>query len=199
MLKDFRTIWKAEGSTKWSDKIAAQLLRAYCLGQTLNVKDCPNYVLPQNGYGIFWLATLVADIQKKVMFSPNIYPALSWPWRDGFKVEAKLSAAEQFVVDKTTDLILNGDDIVYDPTTANVVVIVDDWAGIVRAAKQAGISVPEKFEDAIRPYRRFRNEVNYALAARAKIAAAANARAWRRAKKGQVPEGLIPLPDYLAA
>jgi len=199
MLSDARKVWRENGMVPVLEKKAALLVRAYCLGVHLNVKDCPDYVLPQNGLALWWLATLVEDIQAKTMFAPSIYPALAWPWRDGFKVKADLNPEERVLVDKTSDLILDGDEIAYDNSTANVVIIVDDWQGLVRAAKQAGISVQDKFEDAIRKYRLYKDEVIYALKSRAKIAAAANARAWRRAKKDQVPEGLIPIPDYLAA
>jgi len=200
MLSDFRSAWAKGGQTEGLDmKIASNLLRAYCLNVHLNVKDCSDYILPQNGVALWWLAKLIANIQAKVMFAPNIYPALTWPWRDGFRVKANLTQVERAMVDATTEAILNGDEIAFDPSTANVVVVIDDWAGIAKAAGKVGMSVPEKFEDAIRPFRMFKDEVMYALAARAKIAAAINARAWRRAKKNQVPEGLIPIPSYLAA
>lgn len=199
MLRDFRTAWAESGQTEELDmKIANNLLRAYCLNVHLNVKDGSDYILPQNGLALWWLAKLIATIQARVMFAPNIYPALAWPWRDGFRVKADLTQAERAMVDATTEAILNGDEIAFDPSTANVVVVIDDWPGVVKAAKNAGISVPERFEDAIRPFRIFKDEVMYALSARAKIAAAMNARARRRAKKNQVPEGLIPVPGYLA-
>lgn len=199
MLSDARKVWRENGMVPVLEKKAALLVRAYCLGVHLNVKDCSDYILPQNGLALWWLATLVADIQSKTMFSPSIYPALAWPWRDGFRVKADLTPEERVLVDKTSDLILDGDEIAYDNSTANVVIVIDDWQGFVKSAKQAGISVQDKFEDAIRQYRLYKDEALYALKSRAKIAAAANARAWRRAKKGQVPEGLIPIPSYLAA
>jgi hypothetical protein len=200
ILNDIRKSWAGNNQTSLLDmKPAVALLRAYCLNVHLNMKECSDYILPQNGVAIWWLAKLIENIQSKTMFSPNIYPALAWPWRDGFRVKADLTECERSLVDATSDAILAGDEIAFDASTANIVIVVDDWLDIVKAAKQVGISLAEKFEDAIRPYRIFKDEVMYALIARAKIAMAINARAWRRAKKGQIPKGLIEIPNYLAA